>query len=156
PRKSPASQSVMTGSDAIPKGRRHQTMLSIAGALRARKLSPEMVLAQLRTVNQRQCNPPLEDSELQKLADYVGGKPAGFPGQRSQETSAEVALESFRDVRPESVRWLWNQRIPLGKLTIFAGDPGKGKSLVTVDVASRVSRGGGFPDGTRCGVGDTI
>jgi hypothetical protein len=131
-------------------------MLSIAGALRARRLSPEMVLAQLRTVNERQCDPPLEDFELQKLATYVGGKPAGFPGQRPMETSAEVTLESFRDVRAESVRWLWGQRIPLGKLTIFAGDPGKGKSLVTVDVAARISRGGTFPDGAHCGVGDTI
>jgi hypothetical protein len=156
PKKSSASQHPATDGDAIPKGRRHQTMLSIAGALRARRLSPEMVLAQLRTVNERQCDPPLEDSELQKLAQYVGGKPSGFPGQRPQETSAEVTLESFRDVRAEAVRWLWSQRIPLGKLTIFAGDPGKGKSLVTVDVASRVSRGVGFPDGARSSVGDTI
>src|SRR5208283_2021212 len=52
--------------------------------------------------------------------------------------------------------WLWNQRIPLGKLTIFAGDPGKGKSLVTVDVAAHLSKGENFPDGSRCSVGDTI
>jgi putative DNA primase/helicase len=156
PRKSSASQRSATDSDAIPKGRRHQTMLSIAGALRARRLSPEMVLAQLRTVNERQCDPPLEDSELQKLADYVGGKPAGFPSQRPQETSAEVELESFSQVHPEKVRWLWDPRIPLGKLTIFAGDPGKGKSLVTLYVAARLSRGGTFPDGAHCGVGDSI
>ena len=156
PRKTPASQQSVTDSDTIPKGRRHQTMLSIAGALRARRLSPEMVLAQLRTVNERQCDPPLEDSELQKLAQYVGSKQPGFPGQRPMETCAEVEMESFRDVRAESVRWLWNQRIPLGKLTIFAGDPGKGKSLVTVDVAARISRGGTFPDGAQCSVGDTI
>lgn len=144
------------GADAIPQGRRHQTILSIAGALRARRLSPEMVLAQLRIVNQQQCVPPLEDAELQKLAQYVGSKPAGFPGQRPQETSAEVELETFRDIAAESVRWLWNQRIPLGKLTLFVGDPGKGKSLVTCDVASRMSRGARFPDGAPCEVGDTI
>lgn len=142
--------------DAIPQGRRHQTILSIAGALRARRLSPEMVLAQLRIVNQQQCVPPLEDAELQRLAQYVGSKPAGFPGQRPQETSAEVELESFRDIIAERVRWLWNQRIPLGKLTLFVGDPGKGKSLVTCDIAARLSRGTRFPDGAACDVADTI
>ena len=144
------------GSDQIQKGTRHQTMLSIAGALRARRLSPEMILAQLRAVNERQCNPPLDDAELQKLASYVGSKPAGFPGQRPQETSAEVQLESFRDVKSESVSWLWLKRVPRGKLTIFAGDPGEGKSLVTIDIAARQSRGDKFPDGAHCEVGDTI
>lgn len=142
--------------DTIPQGRRHKTMLSIAGALRARGLSREVVLAELESANGRLCVPPLDAGEIQKLADYVGGKPAGFPGQRPQEMSAEVELESFSLVHPEKVRWLWDPRIPLGKLTIFAGDPGKGKSLVTVDVAARLSRGGTFPDGARCGVGDTI
>jgi putative DNA primase/helicase len=145
-----------TGTDAIAKGRRHQTMLSIAGALRARRLSPEMVLAQLRTVNERQCVPPLEDSELQKLADYVGSKPAGFSGQRPQETSAEVELESFRNVKAEAVKWFWKERIPIGKLTLVVGDPGQGKSLFTIDIAARMSRGIAFPDGAACRVGDTI
>jgi len=145
-----------TGADAIPKGRRHQTMLAIAGALRARGLSRETVLTQLQITNEKQCVPPLEDAEIQKLADYVGAKPTGFPGQRPIEICAEVEMESFRDVRAEAVRWLWNQRIPLGKLTIFAGDPGKGKSLVTIDIAARLSRGTRFPDGAPCGVGDAV
>jgi putative DNA primase/helicase len=154
PRDASTAQSV--GRDQIQKGTRHQTMLSIAGALRARGLSREMVLAQLRSANERQCNPPLDDSEIQKLADYVGAKAPGFRGQRPQESAAEVELESFRDVKSESVRWLWKARIPLGKLTLFVGDPGQGKSLVTVDIAARLSRGIAFPDGAPCTIGDTI
>ncbi len=141
--------------NSIPQGQRHRKMLSIAGALWARDLSREIVLDQLQTAN-RLCVPPLDAGEIQKIADYVGGKPAGFPGQRPAETCSELELESFGDVQSESVRWLWNQRIPLGKLTIFAGDPGKGKSLVTVDIAARLSRGALFPDGARCTLGDTI
>jgi putative DNA primase/helicase len=154
PRAVPSSNSPTT--DTIAQGRRHRTLLGIAGALRARGLSRETVLAELESANARLCIPPLDMGEIQKLADYVGSKPAGFNGQRPQETSAEVQLESFHDVRAESVRWLWARRIPLGKLTIFAGDPGKGKSLITVDVAARLSRGATFPDGARCEVGDTI
>jgi putative DNA primase/helicase len=154
PRKPPGIDA--PASDTIPQGKRHQTILSIAGALRARRLSPETVLAQLRIVNERQCVPPLDDAELQRLAQYVGSKPAGFPGQRPQETSAEVELESFRDVSAESVEWLWNRRIPIGKLTLLVGDPGQGKSLFTIDLAARMSLGIAFPDGAPCRVGDTI
>ena len=53
-------------------------------------------------------------------------------------------------VKPEKVRWLWEKRIPFGKLTIFDGDPDVGKSVVTIDIAARVSTGRGFPDGARC------
>lgn len=50
------------------------------------------------------------------------------------------------DVRPERVEWLWPGRIALGKLTLLAGDPGLGKSFVTLDMAARVSTGAGWPD----------
>ncbi len=50
------------------------------------------------------------------------------------------------EVKPESVSWLWPGRIALGKLTLIAGDPGLGKSFVTLDMAARVSRGRAWPD----------
>ncbi len=52
------------------------------------------------------------------------------------------------DVQPECVRWLWAGRIPRGKLTVLDGDPGLGKSTLTLDLAARVSRGQIMPDGT--------
>lgn len=55
-------------------------------------------------------------------------------------------LVRLSDVRPEPVTWLWAGRIALGKLTLLAGDPGLGKSFLTLDVAARVSTGSGWPD----------
>lgn len=52
----------------------------------------------------------------------------------------------LRDVEPQELRWLWPGRIPMGKLTLLAGDPGLGKSLVTLDMAARVSSGAPWPD----------
>ena len=46
----------------------------------------------------------------------------------------------------ELLEWLWPGRVPLGKLTLLAGDPGLGKSFVTLDMAARVSRGAAWPD----------
>lgn len=55
-------------------------------------------------------------------------------------------LVSLADLEPEEVEWLWPGRIPLGKLTMIAGDPGLGKSFTTLDMAARVSTGKPWPD----------
>jgi hypothetical protein len=44
--------------------------------------------------------------------------------------------------------WLWPGRLALGKLAILDGDPGLGKSLVTLDLCARLSTGQPFPDGS--------
>ncbi len=43
--------------------------------------------------------------------------------------------------------WLWPGRIPIGHVTLLAGEPGVGKSLVGLDLAARLSRGPSWPDG---------
>lgn len=53
------------------------------------------------------------------------------------------------DEVPEAeVRWLWYGRIPLGAITVLDGDPGLGKSLVSLDLVARVTTGRAMPDGT--------
>jgi hypothetical protein len=54
------------------------------------------------------------------------------------------------EVEPEQVEWLWPGRLPLGKLAVLDGDPGLGKSAVTLDLAARVSAGLELPDGEHC------
>jgi hypothetical protein len=54
---------------------------------------------------------------------------------------------TLHSVKPSDVSWLWPGRIPRGKVTLLAGDPGLGKSFVTMDLAARVSRAGAWPDG---------
>lgn len=62
--------------------------------------------------------------------------------------TAGPVLVNLADVQPEAVRWLWPGRIPLGKVTLLVGDPGLGKSLISLDVAARVSTGHPWPDGS--------
>ena len=59
-----------------------------------------------------------------------------------------AVLQRISDIPAQKLSWLWPGRIPLGKLTLFAGDPGLGKSFVTLDAAARVTRGTTWPDGT--------
>lgn len=49
----------------------------------------------------------------------------------------------LKDVEPESIRWLWKPYIPIGKITLLAGDPGIGKSFLSLSLAAAVSRGNG-------------
>jgi len=74
--------------------------------------------------------------------------------------SADVAEQAFTipvsDIEPEQVEWLWNQRIAIGKLNILTGDPGLGKSFVTLDVAAHVTAEIDFPDGTPCTRGSVL
>lgn len=63
-----------------------------------------------------------------------------------QETDQVGVLLS--DVELEQVSWLWQGRIPLGKITVLDGDPGLGKSTLALDLAARVTRGAPMPDGS--------
>ena len=51
------------------------------------------------------------------------------------------------DIDPAPICWLWKPYLARGKLGVLDGDPGTGKSFVTVDLAARLSRGGPLPDG---------
>ncbi len=55
-------------------------------------------------------------------------------------------LVTLNDVHPEELRWLWRGRIARGKLTLVVGDPGDGKSYLTLAVAANVSHGKPLPD----------
>jgi hypothetical protein len=56
-------------------------------------------------------------------------------------------------VKPEAVSWLWRHRIPLASLVVMDGDPGIGKSTITIDLAARITRGATMPDGSRSDAG---
>lgn len=51
------------------------------------------------------------------------------------------------DIQPERIQWRSRGRIARGKITIIDGDPGLGKSTVTMELAARISRGDPLPDG---------
>lgn len=48
-------------------------------------------------------------------------------------------------IQAEEVKFLWEPYIPLGKLTLLEGDPGVGKSLITLALTAAISLGHGLP-----------
>jgi len=51
----------------------------------------------------------------------------------------------LEDVHATTQRWFWPNRIPVGALTVFEGDPGCNKSTITYDLAARLTSGRSSP-----------
>jgi len=66
----------------------------------------------------------------------------------SHDNLSEDFSTLLSDIKSEQLHWLWEKRIPRGKLTTLDGDPGLGKSLITIDLAARITTGRPMPDGT--------
>ncbi|HEX2237134.1 MAG TPA: AAA family ATPase, partial [Gammaproteobacteria bacterium] len=70
---------------------------------------------------------------------------------------AKAIITCAADVKPELITWLWPGRIAIGKLSIIAGDPGLGKSMITIAMATHVTRGTPWPvDLSTCPIGDVL
>jgi hypothetical protein len=119
--------------------------------MRSKGFSVSEILAALRTMNQERCQPPLGNDELEKIAASMGRYPAGtaVPSSKQQQRPfdpSKLKITRMNTVQPEPIVWLWKGRLPLGKFVLLQGDPGLGKSLVSTDIAARVSTGRAMPD----------
>jgi hypothetical protein len=65
---------------------------------------------------------------------------AGTKGQRS------LLVYSLADVEMRRLEWLWPDRVPKGKSTLFVGLQDNGKSLVSLDLMARITTGRDFPE----------
>ena len=73
------------------------------------------------------------------------------------EKRTRAMITCLADIQSEPIKWLWPGRIALGKLTLIAGDPGLGKSLLTIFLAAAVSKGYVWPlDGSPSPIGSVV
>jgi hypothetical protein len=62
------------------------------------------------------------------------------------ESSVQPIIVRLSDVTPQPISWFWPNRIPFNMLMLLIGDPGLGKSWLTLYMAARVSTGESWPD----------
>ena len=55
-----------TSPEIIPDGQRHSVLISLIGSLKSKGLDDETIRAAVRSENDRKCDPPLTDQELEK------------------------------------------------------------------------------------------
>lgn len=107
-----------------------------AGKRASRELADALAKAR---ITPRRAEPPAKD-----LAAWLanGAGPEDLANLLADAPTIDTGPPSFADVATAEVEWLWRNRIPLRKLTILAGDPKQGKSLLTCRIAAEVARGG--------------
>ena len=150
------------------EGERRPALFRIACDMQARGWTlPEAEAAIVGKVHL--ITPPLDDEQINDLRRQIGNafkqdrEPGreSMPAQRaSQPETADIGRSEFSrpirrlvlvrasDIECTSINWLWPQRIVGDGLTIVTGPVGISKSLISVDVAARVTTGDKWPDGT--------
>ncbi len=79
-----------------------------------------------------------------KNAGYVGALPTKSQAQQFKATGRLVTV-CAADIEPEHVEWLVDQSFPLGMLAVIGGQPGLGKSQISLNLAAGVTTGVGLP-----------
>lgn len=98
-------------------------------------------------------------NDKERLIEIIKGTPAWTPGQSEKEeckAARTPVVVELSTVQAETVQWLWQDYIPLGKVTLVDGDPGLGKSTFCLDIAARNSTGAPMPDGNPGMRGGTV
>jgi hypothetical protein len=149
----------------IPEGRRDATLTSLAGTMRRRGLSADAIYAALAAENKASCKPPLPDAQVRKIAGSVGRYEPARPVQEPDVPMAPADGESGKrcaiyvclgNVPARPVDYEWHRRLVRGGVNLIVGDPGMGKGFVELDIASRVTRGGDWPDNSGKATGGAV
>lgn len=152
----------------VGEGERNAMLCKLVGAALASGIAPDEVMQQALAWNQR-CTPPKGAAGIRKSVkaiidrDRGGGAGSAMPAQVTlkdlppvQPAAAAAAAKQIlitrtaSDIKPQVLRWLWQNHIQLGAVNLIAGPEGRGKSLIAVDIAARTSTGSPWPDGSPC------
>lgn len=148
--RSPSKETTPAAADdaKVGEGRRNEALTKLAGRLFGKGYSVEDTLRQCLEWNQAYCVPPLIDREVHATVMSIAQREESKRARGRKASRGKPVIGRLSEVKSEAVQWLWNGRFPLGKLTIIQGDPGLGKSTLTLDLAARVSAGLQMPDGS--------
>lgn len=79
-----------------------------------------------------------------KNAGYTGAIPSNCPNIYVKPTGRLLTI-CAADIEPEQVEWLVDQSFPLGMMALIGGQPGLGKSQISINLAAGVTTGKGLP-----------
>lgn len=116
----------------------------MAGSQRHFNASYESILAALLEANESQCDPPLPESEVETIARSVCRyDPEIVPDQAPKHH--DLVVVRLDQVKREPVKWLWQYRIPIGRITLIEGDGGVAKSWLSLAITANVTTGSPLP-----------
>ena len=94
------------------------------------------------------------EDEFRRARGLVARKPQDQYRNRADETQkivsaavrgAALVSRCAAEISPEKIQWLWPSRLARGKHTCIAGEPGTGKSQLSIAMIAIVTTGGEWP-----------
>lgn len=89
-------------------------------------------------INQYVFKFPLTQDEINDIVNKVNSL-------KLEKVNSNKVFKTLDEYEEREIEWLYYPYIPLGAITILAGDPGCGKSYLSVAFASIISNGNKFP-----------
>jgi predicted ATP-dependent serine protease len=86
-------------------------------------------------------------AELEGELERRGMPNGAAANNNGKKENLSPLIITMDQVKAEKVDWLWINRIPIGRITLLDGDPGSGKSTLSLVIASAVSRALRYPSG---------
>lgn len=126
-------------------GERNDALFRTACALRRRISDDETIFEMMKIMNERACVEPLPLPELRR---------AIISSARYEDTEDLFGPPVER--KPLPMEWLWYPYIPRYGVTILAGDPGRGKSLLMAMLIGIVTSGRKWPLSDECPDGNRV
>ena len=126
------------------QGGNHHTYSTCCAVAVGHDLDEQHALEALSDWNKR-CAPPWSETELRTLVKNAIQDATGRRGARLRPNQPDIQLVCLADIEAEQVTWLWPPYIPVGKVTLIEGDPGIGKSFLSLALATSISLGRGLP-----------
>ncbi len=77
-------------------------------------------------------------------------------GIEKESKASMVLIRKVSEVESKPIEWLWPGYLPRRAVNVIDGDPGFGKSFLTLDIAARISAGKIFPTGERTSPGGVV
>ncbi len=109
-----------------------------AGLVIGHDLTPDAALPLLAEWNAR-CQPPWDDDDLR--AKLNNGTHYGTHRRGDLLRLRRAVLTLASTITPRPVHWLWQQRLPLGSLSMMSGREGIGKTTCAYWLAAQLTRG---------------
>jgi RecA-family ATPase len=97
--------------------------------------------------------PAIPEQHREKATTY------GAPAEDSEAliNGRRLLVLDAAQVKPEKIEWVWEGRIARGEHTTIAGDPGAGKSQLTMSIVAAVTTGSLWPcDEGRAPLGNAV
>lgn len=140
--------------DKVTKDR-NTFLTSLQGKLASEGIyTIDEIKAQIRTINQTRCEPPLSDDELERTifkstekwiekAKIENDKPKTTQKKQKEEevTEEDLDIPTLEDFEEREKKWLISGYIPEGCVTLLCSDGGIGKTSIWCDTLAALTSG---------------